>query len=99
MLRRRGVSLVPLIMVKPPFLSEAQAIHDVVETLQWLDSFDLPRVDLEMATVEEHTLVCDLWSNGLYQTPRLWSVIEILKRSREAGVKTPCFVSPPIYTV
>lgn len=99
LLRRHGVSLVPLIIVKPPFLHEAQAIHDVIETLRFLEPLGLSRIDLEMATVEENTLVSDLWAHGLYTPPRLWSVLEIVRRSRALGLTTPLFVSPPNYTV
>jgi radical SAM enzyme (TIGR01210 family) len=93
-----GVSFVPLVMVKPPFLTEAQAIRDVVNTLQYLEEFNLQRIDLELATVEEHTIVYDLWQHGLYTTPRLWSVIEILKQRDRLNLKTPVFLSPPNYT-
>lgn len=97
-LKRNGVSLVPLVMVKPPFLTEVQAIHDVVNTLQYLEQFDLKRIDLELATVEDHTIVHDLWHHGLYTTPRLWSVIEILRRRDELNLRTPLYLSPPNYT-
>jgi radical SAM enzyme (TIGR01210 family) len=99
LLRDHGIRLVPLVMIKPPFLTEGQAIHDAVETLERLDQFSFPRIDLEMATVERHTLVAELWRQGLYSPPRLWSVIEIIKRSRALGVRTPTFISPPNYSV
>ncbi|WP_437909545.1 hypothetical protein WME95_17710 [Sorangium sp. So ce327] len=94
-----GAQLVPLVMVKPPFLTEAQAIEDVVSTLQFLEGLGLPRVDLEMATVEAHTLVQDLYRHGLYQPPRLWSVIAVVERSRTLGLTTPVYISPPNYSV
>ena len=97
-LKDYGVSLVPLVMVKPPFLTESQAIEDVVKTLQYLEEFDLPRIDLELATVEDHTLLYSLWKHGLYSTPWLWSVIEILRRRAALKLKTPLFLSPPNYT-
>ena len=99
MLREHDIRLVPLMMIKPPFITEGQAIHDALETLRYLDQFSFPHIDLEMATVERHTLVAELWRNGLYQPPRLWSIIEILRRSRVLGIRTPVFISPPNYTV
>lgn len=99
LMREHGIRVAPLVMVKPPFLTEGEAIHDALETIRRLDQFSFPRIDLEMATVEQHTLVAELWRNGLYRPPRLWSILEIVKRSRERGVRTPVFISPPNYTV
>ena len=99
LLRAYGMSLIPLVMVKPPFLTETQAIEDVVNTFTYLEPFQLQRIDLELATIEKNTLVHDLWAGGMYATPRLWSVIEILRQKEELGLKTPIFLSPPNYTV
>ena len=98
-LKRYGASLVPLIIVKPPFLTEFQAIDDAVRSLIYLESLHLQRIDLELATIEKHTLMHDLWRVDLYSTARLWSIIEILKRKQDLGLNTPIYVSPPHYTV
>ena len=98
LLKEYGITLIPLVMVKPPFLTESQAIEDVVNTFEYLETFNLQRIDLELATIEKNTLVHELWECGMYTTPRLWSVIEILKRKEVSGLKTPIFLSPPNYT-
>lgn len=98
LLKEYGVSLVPLVMIKPPFLSESQAIEDAVKTLRYLDQFGFQRIDLELATVEDHTILHSLWKQGLYSTPWLWSVIEILRRVAAFNMKTPVFLSPTNYT-
>lgn len=97
-LKEYGITLIPLVMVKPPFLTESQAIEDVVNTLEYLEPFNLQRIDLELATIEKNTLVHELWESGMYTTPKLWSVIEILNRKEVLGLKTPIFLSPPNYT-
>jgi len=99
MLQRHGVRLVPLIMVKPPFLTEKIAIDDVVASFSYLEPFNLPRIDLELATIEQHTLMHNLWQHKLYTTPRLWTIREILKRRETLGLKTEIYISPPNYTV
>jgi radical SAM enzyme (TIGR01210 family) len=99
MLARVGASLVPLLMVKPPFLTEAQAVDDTVKSLAYLETLGLRRIDLELATVERDTLTSDLWECGLYSPPWLWSIIEILQRRERLGLRTPVFLSPPSYTV
>jgi len=99
MLQNNGVRLVPLIIVKPPFLTEKMAIEDLVASLIYLDSFNLPRIDLELATIEQHTLMHDLWKHELYTLPRLWTVCEVLKRRETLELKTEIYISPPNYTV
>jgi radical SAM enzyme (TIGR01210 family) len=94
-----GASLVPLIMVKPPFLTEAQAVNDVIDSLAYLEDHGLQRIDLELATVERDTLTHDLWRAGLYSTPWLWSVVAILEARERLSLTTPVFISPPNYTV
>lgn len=93
------VSIIPLLIVKPPFLTEAEAIEDYINSLQYLEQFHVKRIDMELASVEKNTLVYDMWKNNMYQTPKLWSVIEILKRREQLGMKTPIYVSPDNYSV
>lgn len=97
-LLKHNIALIPLVMVKPPFLTESQAIDDVVNTFEYLERFNLQRIDLELATIEKNTLVHELWECGEYKTPRLWSIIEVVKRKTALGLKTPIFLSPPNYT-
>jgi len=99
MLQRHGVRLVPLIMVKPPFLTEKMAIEDLIASLIYLESFNLPRIDLELATIEQHTLMHDLWRHKLYTPPRLWTIREILKQRETLELNTEIYLSPPNYSV
>lgn len=94
-----SVSIIPLLIVKPPFLTETEAIDDYINSLKYLEQFNVKRIDMELASVEKHTLVYDMWVNHMYQTPKLWSVIEILKRREQLGMKTPIYVSPDNYSV
>jgi len=99
LLQRYGVRLVPLIMVKPPFLTEQMALDDVVASLVYLEPFNLARIDFELATIEAHTLMHDLWQQGLYTTPRLWTLKAILEQRDALGLKTELYISPPTYSV
>jgi len=98
-LKRHGVRLVPLIMLKPPFLTEKMALDDVVNSLIYLEPFHLARIDFELATIEQHTLMYDLWQQGLYTTPRLWTLQTILEQRDALGLKTELYISPPTYSV
>ncbi len=97
--KKYNISIIPLLMVKPPFLTEAEAIEDFVYSLKYLEQFDLKRIDMELPTIEKNTLTYDLWVNGLYEPLKLWSAIEILRRKEELGLTIPIYISPMNYTV
>lgn len=94
-----NISIVPLLMVKPAFLSELESIEDFVASLSYLEGFDLERIDMELPTVMKDTLNFDLWANRLYKPITFWSVIEILRQRESKGFKTPIYVSPMVYSV
>lgn len=94
-----NVNLIPLLMIKPPFLTEREAIEDLVNSLKYLEQFDIKRIDLELPTVEENTLTYDMWIRNMYKPIKLWSVIEILKRRDKLGLTIPVYISPMNYSV
>jgi radical SAM enzyme (TIGR01210 family) len=91
-----GCRIRPLLLVKPPFLTESEAIHDVVATIDYLSELGVPAADLEAMTIEEGTLVHRLWQAGRYELPWLWSIVEILEST---GPDYPVYVSPFSYSV
>ncbi|OMF98442.1 hypothetical protein BK147_09340 [Paenibacillus sp. FSL R7-0337] len=94
-----NVSIVPILMLKPPFLTEREAVLDYIESLKYLEPFHLTKIDLELPTVESHTLVHDLWKNGQYRSAWFWSLLEILRSREEMGLTTRLFIGPPSYSV
>lgn len=64
------------VLLKPPFLTEAEAIGDAVETIEYLDSLGVRRIVLMVCNVKEGTLVGELHDIGAYRPPWLWSVIK-----------------------
>lgn len=97
--KKNNISIVPLLMLKPPFLSEMEAINDYVESLQYLEQFNLNRIDMELPTIEKYTLMYELWKRNMYSPVKLWSVIEILKIKSELNLKTKLYISPTSYSV
>lgn len=87
-----GVRTKAYLMLKPPFLTEREALEDVVESaLQAAEHCDL--VSINPCNVQSRTLVERLWRRGLYRPPWLWSVAEALRRVREATT-TPVRSNP-----
>jgi len=94
-----GISIIPLLMIKPPYLTELEAIDDYVESLLYLEKFNFQRIDIELPTVEKDTLVHELWQRGMYTRLWFWSVIEILHLLQTTKFQTPLYISPQNYSV
>lgn len=73
------------VLVKPPFITEAEAIQDAIDSIRY--SFDIGAsvVSLEAVTIQEYTLVDLLHKKGLYRTAWLWSLTEIIKATAHYG--------------
>ncbi|MCC7554929.1 MULTISPECIES: archaeosine biosynthesis radical SAM protein RaSEA [Methanoculleus] len=99
-MRGMGVLTKPLLLVKPPFLTEGEAIDDILRTISYCISRGIDYVDLEVTTVEKNTVVHELWKNDLYRPPWLWTLVELLQQCRERfGNRAHVYVSPWNYSV
>ena len=56
-LQKIGVRVNPLLLFKPPFLTEKESINDVLNTIDYLVSNGIHSADLEIATVMKYTLL------------------------------------------
>jgi len=74
-----GFRVKAYLLLKPPFLSEKEAIEDVVFSANVVgDLVDV--VSINPTNVQKDTFVEKLWKMGLYRPPWLWSAVEVLKR-------------------
>jgi radical SAM enzyme (TIGR01210 family) len=80
----KELNLRTYVLLKPPFLSEGEAIEQAVETVEYAFAAGTTTVSLEACTIQDYTLMKYLYDRGLYSTPWLWSIVEVVKR-----VKTP----------
>ena len=94
-----NVKIIPLIMIKPPFLSEREAAEDVINSLVYLERFELRRIDIELPTVEIDTLTFELWRQEKYQPLNLWTLVYILEVKEKLGLNTRVYISPMEYSV
>ena len=93
-LKKENVLVKTYVLIKPPFLTEYEAIKDSVETLEKIkDTTDT--VSFNPVSVHRNTLVEYLWKHGEYRPPWLWSVVEILRRSKEvaSNVEIKCDIT------
>ncbi len=79
-LREEGVRVKCYLLLKPPFLSEEEAIEDALQSIDAVRNY-CDVVSLNLTNVQKGTLVEKLWFSRLYRPPWLWSAVEVLKRA------------------
>ncbi len=88
--RRAGASVKTYLLVKPPFLTEEEAIRDSVESAARIK--DLTEViSFNPVNVQRGTLVERLWKRDEYRPPWLWSVTKVLEDCRQLGPRIASF--------
>ncbi len=84
-LKDLGVELRTYLLFKPPFLSEKQAIDDMLYSIKKAQPYSKD-VSVNPMNIQSNTYVEYLWKRGLYKLPRLWSLARILIESENSGV-------------
>ncbi len=88
--KEAGASLKTYLLVKPPFLTEKEAIRDSVESAKKVkDLTDV--ISFNPVNVQKRTLVEKLWRRDEYRPPWLWSVVKILEECRDLGPRVVSF--------
>jgi len=82
-----GVTLLAYVLLKPPGLAEGEAVKDVIDTIVYLEELGKKlhlqvKIALQPMFVAAHTPLEELYRQGTYTPPRLWSVIEVLRATR-----------------
>jgi hypothetical protein len=77
------------VLLKPPFLTEAEAVADAKATVAHAAKSS-KTISLNPVNVQKGTLVEKLWKNWAYRSPWLWSVLDVLKYSKDCGKKVVC---------
>ena len=74
-----GVHAKIYLMVKPPFLTDLEAITDVVQSAEYLLTLGIQGVTLCPTQVSRNTVAWELWGSGYYQPPNLWTVVDTVR--------------------
>jgi len=91
-LKRYGVRVKVYLLLKPPFLSEREAIEDVVESAKAVKDY-ADVISLNLTNIPSGTYIEKLWQKGMYRSPWLWSAVETIKRIKELGIEV---ISDPV---
>ena len=72
------------LLLKPPFLTEHDAIIDVINSIQVLSSNELSNtISINPINIQNFTIVEYLYHRNEYRPPWLWSVVEVLKEGKK----------------
>lgn len=80
LLHKANYRYAAFLMVKPPFLTEQEAITDAVNSVKYLNDLDILDPMLCATKVGPNTVVDLLAKDGKFSPPWLWTVIEILRQ-------------------
>lgn len=77
-----GAGVKAYLLMKPPFVTEAEAIDDMVDSIERCVEVDgCHTVSMNPCNVQRYTMVDELHFRGGYRPPWLWSVAEVLERT------------------
>jgi radical SAM enzyme (TIGR01210 family) len=82
LVREAGGTVKTYLLVKPPFLTEREAIGDAVRSGHEADPHS-DTISFNPVNVQRNTLVDDLFKRRQYRPPWLWSVVDVLERTRD----------------
>ncbi|HJH31474.1 MAG TPA: TIGR01210 family radical SAM protein [Methanosarcinaceae archaeon] len=81
--KKHGVTTKAYLMLKPPFISEAGAMNDILRSVDDVAQY-ADTISINLCNVQRGTFVESLWQKGQYRPPWLWSIVEILKKAKLA---------------
>jgi radical SAM enzyme (TIGR01210 family) len=87
-----GAGVKAYLLMKPPFLAEAEAIDDMVRSVRRVADH-AHTVSMNPCNVQRYTMVEELYHAGGYRPPWLWSVAEVLAETAAADA---IVVSDPV---
>lgn len=79
-----GVSVKAYLLLKPFFLSERTAINDIVNSINDTSPY-AETISVNLCNVQKGTLVDEMFMQGDYRPPWLWSALEVLKIGKESN--------------
>ncbi len=89
-----GAGIKAYLLMKPLFLSEAEAIDDMVRSIERCAAVDgCHTVSMNPTNVQRHTMVEDVYYGDGYRPPWLWSVAAVLEETVSTDV---IVVSDPV---
>jgi len=89
-LKEFDIPIKTYILLKPPFMTERQAIEEAIYSVRFASSYS-EIISVNPMNIQNYTLVEYLWRRGEYRAPWLWSVVEVLKRTAQLDADVVSF--------
>lgn len=80
---KHDVKVKAYLLLKPPFLTEREALYDAKDSILKAQKAGADRVSVNPLNIQRGTLVEKLWQRREYRPPWLWTVVEVLKWADE----------------
>ena len=87
-----GAGIKAYLLLKPPFLSESEAVKDMIESIRRCAPH-AHTISMNPTNVQRYTLVDELYFNDGYRPPWLWSICRILDATADVDA---IVVSDPV---
>ncbi|ENN96647.1 radical SAM domain-containing protein [Methanocaldococcus villosus KIN24-T80] len=81
--KKYDVGIKAYLLIKPPFLTERDAIKDAISSAKKAFELGCSRISFCPITIHKNTVLEYLWKKGQYRPPFLWSVLEIIRSVKE----------------
>jgi radical SAM enzyme (TIGR01210 family) len=85
LLRENGISVRTYLLLKPPFMTESEAIGDSIKSARELAQYS-DFISINPMNIQTGTLVERMYKEGNYRPPWLWSVVHVLQSLRDVGI-------------
>lgn len=86
LLKEENAMVKVYLLLKPPFLSEGEAIEDTVRSaLDVKEYADV--VSVNPTNIPSRTYIEALWKKRMYRPPWLWSMVEVVNKVRTENIK------------
>ena len=78
--KEHGMSLRVYILIKPPFLTEKDAIKDAIKSAEKVKKI-ADVISFNPVAIHSKTIIEYLWRKKLFSPPWLWSVVDVLRNT------------------
>ncbi len=82
LLKKYNFKIKTYVLIKPPFLTEKESIKDAIDTVEKIKKIT-DTISFNPTNIQKNTLVEYLWKRRQYRPAYLFSIIEILKKSKK----------------
>ena len=82
LLHHHEMSVKTYVLLKPPFLTEKEALKDCIQTTHDIAPYT-DVISLNPTNIQRHTVVEYLWRRDQYRPPWLWSIVEFLQQNKD----------------